>query len=87
MANEEANLAEIARLKKVVSPLFQKGWAEAHPMPDKHRAMIEQAFSQKQSTSPVGKAVDEAKVQESDQEQAEAEAKLKNMRQGPSQSF
>ena len=85
--NEKANLAEIARLKQVVSPLFQKGWAKAHPMPEKHRAMIEKAFSQKNTASPMGKAVDESKVQKSDQEQAEAETKRKNMRQGPTQSF
>ena len=85
--NVEANFAEIARLKQAVSPLFQKGWANAHPMPEAHRAMIEKAFSQKQATSPTAKAVDEAKVQKSDQEQAEAEAKRKNMRQGPTQSM
>lgn len=85
--NIEANFAEIARLKQSVSPLFQKGWAKAHPMPEAHRAMIEKAFSQKQSISPTGQAVDESKVQKSEQEQAEAEAKRKNMRQGPTQSF
>ena len=44
----------IARLKQGVSPLFPKGWAEAHLMPKKHRAMIEKAFSQKQSTRSGG---------------------------------
>ena len=81
--NEEANLAEIARLKQVVSPLFQKGWAKAHPMPEKHRAMIEKAFSQKQAASPVDQAVNEAKVQANAQEQAEEDAKRRNNRQGP----
>lgn len=85
--NEEANLAEIARLKQVVSPLFRKGWAKAHPMPEKHRAMIEKAFSQKQSAIPEEQAVDEAEAQTNAQGQAEEEAKRRNHRQGPTQSF
>lgn len=85
--NEEANLAEIARLRQVASPLFQKAWAKTHPMPEEHRAMIEKAFSQEQTTRSVGQAVDEAKVQKSAQEQADAEAMRKRMRQGPTQSL
>jgi hypothetical protein len=95
MANDpevEANFAEIARLKKVVSPLFQKGWAKAHPMPEKHRAMIEKAFSQKEkekssaNTSAAEIEKSEAKIKA--RQKAEDEANMRNeKRRGPTQSM
>ena len=39
-----AELEEIRKLQSL-TPLFRKGWAKLHPMPEKDRAMIEQAFS------------------------------------------
>lgn len=36
---------EIRRLKSL-APLFRKGWAKLHPMPEKDSALIDQAFSQ-----------------------------------------
>ena len=92
MANDfdqEANLAEIARLKQVASPLFQKAWAKAHPMPEKHRAMIEKAFSQKQGEKQAAdKNAEEIKKSEAkikERQKALDEAKMKNPRQGPIQ--
>ena len=39
-----ADFEKIRRLKSL-APLFRKGWEKLHPMPEKDRAMIEQAFS------------------------------------------
>lgn len=39
-----AELAEIRKLQSL-TPLFRKGWAKLHPMPEKDRALIERAFS------------------------------------------
>lgn len=41
----KADSADIRRLK-AISPLFLKGWTKRHPMPERDRALIEQAFSQ-----------------------------------------
>jgi hypothetical protein len=39
-----AELEEIRKLQSL-TPLFRKGWAKLHSMPEKDRALIDQAFS------------------------------------------
>lgn len=39
-----ADFEEIRRLK-TLAPLYLKGWEKLHPMPEKDRALIEQAFT------------------------------------------
>ena len=39
-----ADFEEIRRLK-ALAPLYRKGWEKLHPMPEKDRALIEQAFT------------------------------------------
>lgn len=53
----EADIQEIRRLK-AFAPLFRKGWVKLHPIPDKHRALIDNAFSK----SPQERAKQAAKA-------------------------
>lgn len=40
--------AEEMRRLKALAPLFIKGWAKRYPMPERDRALIDQAFGQSQ---------------------------------------
>ena len=87
---DEVELEAIRRLQSL-TPLFRKGWPKLHPMPEKDRAMIEQAFSkathsQKTQTSEAHKLKPAKAIT---QRKAATQAKPKKSqtkKQGPSHS-
>jgi len=77
MSDDSVN-AELEEIRKLQSltPLFRKGWAKLHPMPEKDRALIEQAFS---------KATHSQKAQTADAQKMKA-AKAITQRKSPTKA-
>ena len=86
----KADSAEVRRLKSL-SPLFLKGWAKRHPMPERDRALIEQAFSQPKAQTKEKAAKTPTKTAKTDRVRRKSATKAKSdhpqtKTQGPSHS-
>ncbi len=83
-----AELEEIRKLQSL-TPLFRKGWAKLHSMPEKDRTLIEQAFS-KATHSQKAQTADAQKMKPAKAiTPRKARAKVKKSQtknQGPSHS-
>ena len=92
MSEDSVNdtLEKYARLR-TLSPLFLKGWAKLHPMPERDRDLIEQAFSQtkKATKEKAVKALSQKAKTGSVRKQSATKAKPNQSQtktQGPSHS-